>query len=120
MRIALDFDKTYSLDPLFWDLFIHLCNANGDDIRGVTARSPVIDRTAALVEWESKLPVIYTNGVAKAFHCAHYTGGWVPDVWIDDKVINIVGNSLTSPEDLVIWRRDRGEGPSFPKAIEHV
>lgn len=114
MRIALDYDKTYSRHPALWDGFIKLCRSFDVDIRGVTARSPVIDRTAELVRFESMLPVFYTNGAAKHWFCEHFTGGWVPDVWVDDKVINILHNSATSPEDLAKWREERGEGPSFP------
>lgn len=114
MRIALDYDRTYTLHPALWDAFLVLLQHNGHDCRVVTARSPVLDRTEALVELERKVPVIYTNGIAKHFHCTHWTCGWEPDVWIDDKVVNILHNSTTSPEDLVKWRTERDEGPSFP------
>lgn len=115
MRIALDYDKTYTAHPALWDAFLVLCQHNGHEVCVVTARSPVIDRTEALVELEAKVRVIYTNGIAKKFHCAHWTGGWEPDIWIDDKPEAVLYNSTTSPQDLVEWRAYRNEGPTFPK-----
>lgn len=116
MRIALDYDRTYSADPEFWDYFIASCHAHGHDVRIVTHRSPDLDRTAALVALEKKVKIIYTNGAAKAWYCAHFGGGFEPDVWIDDKPLSILHNSPTSPDDLAAWRVSRDEGVSFRKA----
>lgn len=113
MRIALDFDNTYTLDPTGWDMVIDIWKGRGHDVRCVTARSATEDRTAPIVDLERRIPVIYTNGIAKAYICQYLD--WVPDVWVDDKVININNNSTTSPEKLADWRATRGEGPSFPK-----
>lgn len=114
MRIALDFDKTYTAHPSFWNAVLLLAKTFGVDIRIVTARSPVLDRTAPLIDVETKATVIYCNGIAKEYHCTYWTGGWYPDIWIDDKPVNIGSNSPTSPADLAAWRMERGEGPSFP------
>ncbi|MEN8145255.1 MAG: hypothetical protein ABFS14_09920 [Gemmatimonadota bacterium] len=38
MRIALDFDGTYTLDPSFWDSVILLAESAGHEIVCVTAR----------------------------------------------------------------------------------
>lgn len=103
MKIALDYDQTYTLDPYFWDLIIGKSIAHGHDIRVVTIRHPVIDKITA---HDIKIPIIYTNGVAKSHWCLHFED-WVPDVWIDDKPRTIDNNSLATPEALVEWRKTR-------------
>lgn len=111
MKIALDYDLTYSLDPDFWIDFARNAAQRGHDVRIVTARDDRYDRTAPLVLAEAFLPVIYCRGVAKKWHCQHFVPDFIPDVWIDDKPQSILENSATSPEFLVQWRVDRAEGP---------
>lgn len=113
MRIALDYDHTYTRDPVLWNEFITLAIGLGHDIRGVTARSGSDDRTLNLRNWERRLPVIYCNGVAKESVCAYLE--WVPDIWIDDKARSIIHDSPTNGEQLAKWRVERGEGRSYPK-----
>jgi hypothetical protein len=109
MRIALDYDQTYTLDPRFWDAFILAANLYGHDVRIVTVRDERHDRTAPLIALEEKLPVIYTRGVAKGWFCTHFTNGWRPDIWIDDSPRSVLENSSFSPEQLIAWRAERGE-----------
>lgn len=113
MKIALDYDLTYSRDPEFWDDFIALALLHGHDVRGVTARGKALDRTAPLVALEQKIPVIYTNGVAKRWFCTYHHVGFIPDIWIDDKPEAVLENSQTTPERLAEWRAERNEGPSL-------
>lgn len=113
MKIALDYDNTYSADPVFWFAVIRLARRLGHDIRIVTARDERFDRTAPLVEAESILPVIYTRGIAKKWFCEHFGDGFVPDVWIDDKPESVISNSMATPEILQVWRKERGEGEVF-------
>ena len=108
MRIALDYDRTYTADPAFWDYFIGHAFMCGHDVRIVTIRDERHDRTAPLIALEERLPVIYTRGVAKAFWCLHHAQ-WVPDIYIDDKPETITHNSETTPADLAAWRAERGE-----------
>lgn len=117
MRIALDYDHTYTADPILWNAFIRAAKQQGHDIRCVTARSATEDRTQGLVDIEERLPVIYTNGIAKENICLYLD--WLPDVWIDDKVRNILNNSPSSPTDVAEWRTNRNEGPSYPKDVYH-
>lgn len=108
MKIALDYDKTYTLDKVFWNQFVDLCNAYGHDVRIVTARSPKNDflpkkRLPPLLDKD----VIYCDGVAKRFHCHWFADGgkgWDPDVWIDDKPQGIDKNSSATREILDVWR----------------
>lgn len=113
MKIALDYDRTFTLDPDAWLSFVASFTAAGHDVRVVTIRDEFHDRTADLVRLEALMPVIYTRGIAKRWYCWHFTDGWSPDVWIDDKPETILGNSMTTPTALVEWRAGRGEGPSF-------
>lgn len=113
MKIALDYDLTYSLDPKFWNQVIAAARRNGHDIRVVTVRDDNLDRTAPLLELEQRLPVIYTCGVAKKWYCSHFGDGFTPDVWIDDKPESVLNNSTATPEFLVEWRATREDGPTL-------
>lgn len=103
MKIALDYDDTYTLCPNLWDDFIDLCLRQGFDIRIVTHRHEKFDRVPSLYY---NIPVIYTNGVAKAWWCHHYED-FDPDVWIDDKPKSVIENSSASKEWLAEWRATR-------------
>lgn len=109
MNIALDYDQTYTLDPVFWGRFIRSCRQDGHDIRIVTIRDERFDRTAPIEALERIIPVIYTRGVAKRWFCGHFVNDWRVDVWIDDKPETIIANSETTPEALAAWRAERGE-----------
>lgn len=88
MRIALDFDDTYTRDPEFWNDFIESALARGHDIRIVTfrkstMRDPLLDKMI--------IPVIYTEYQQKR----QFTNkiNWIVDVWIDDSPEFIVGQT---------------------------
>ena len=74
MRIALDFDGTYTADPYLWDRFIEMCR-DRHDIWCVTMRYPH-------EEAEISIPVIYTSRKAKKIYCEEK--GIHFDIWIDD------------------------------------
>jgi hypothetical protein len=71
MRIALDYDKTYTADPVLWDGFARDALARGHDVFVVTMRMP-----SEPVESVS-LPVVYTSRKAKSSIVE-------ADIWIDD------------------------------------
>ena len=71
MRIALDYDKTYTVDPGLWDEFILLAQDRGHDVFIATMRYP--HEAIEGVE----IPVIYTCRKAKRSVVT-------ADVWIDD------------------------------------
>jgi hypothetical protein len=114
MKIALDYDQTYTLDPTLWDGFIDRARENGHDIRVVTARDERLDRTAKIAALEAHVQVIYCRGVAKRWFCTHFVPDFVPDVWIDDKPQAIDNNSPGAVEWLAEWRATRDEGPNYP------
>lgn len=88
MRLALDFDATYTNDPELWEPFVAHAIQRGHDVTIVTARhqhSTSYDNDD--VEEAAKLmgiPVIYCGGVQKQ-------DVYGADVWIDDSPHAIVG-----------------------------
>ncbi len=84
MRIALDWDNTWTRDPRLWadvvEDFLHYEH----DVRIVTMRSE--DQIGELHdEMEAmgvSIPIITTNMAQKRPFCEQL--GWIPDVWIDD------------------------------------
>jgi hypothetical protein len=72
VRIALDYDKTYTTDPWLWDAFISHAQHRGHEVRIVTMRRP--DDEAIL---DPPVPVIYSSRAAK-------NTVYNADIWIDD------------------------------------
>jgi len=71
MLIALDYDNTYTADPVLWCRFIDDAKSRGHTVVIVTMRYPREDIVNAPVD------VVYTSRQAKA--------GFVKaDIWIDD------------------------------------
>lgn len=105
MKIALDYDETYTKDPILWDDFIYEATRCGHEIRIVTARSSVLDNIDHVFK-EQGVVVIYCDGVAKRFVCHHFND-WDPDVWIDDKPQSVDNNSTATKEALAEWRANR-------------
>lgn len=114
MKIALDYDLTYSLDPDFWQWFARGADNFGHEIRIVTIRDDRFDRTQAMIDVERYFKVVYTRGVAKKWYMSHFGDGFIPDVWVDDRPETILSNSATTVEGLAEWREKRAEGPSIP------
>ena len=103
MKIALDYDGTYTADPDMWDNFIAVVLNFDHDIRVVTHRHETLDN----VDDQFIIPVIYTDGVAKKWFCEHRGDRWVPDVWIDDKPKGILENGPLTEEEIQLWRASR-------------
>lgn len=76
MRIALDYDDTFTRDPMFWNIVIDLAKQRGHEIVCVTMRCPE-DETPGL-----NIRTIYTEGRAKRPHTDNL--GEQFHVWIDD------------------------------------
>jgi len=71
MLIALDYDKTYTADPVLWDEFIRSAQARGHTVKIVTMRY----ESEAIIS--PPVEVIYTSRNAKS-------GYLKADIWIDD------------------------------------
>lgn len=92
MKIALDYDRTFTADPELWTPFVHHAKAKGHEVKFVTYRlenaSLYTDpnwRTNKDIEFDAlklAIQIIYTNHKAKKDH-------WDADIWIDDMPITI-------------------------------
>jgi hypothetical protein len=71
MKIALDYDNTFSADPELWAAFAGAALQRGHDIRIVTSRHPGCPVPV------QGIPIIYCSFTAKRKH-------FQADVWIDD------------------------------------
>jgi hypothetical protein len=106
MKIALDFDNTFTLDPAFWFEFIELCRVFNVEVFIVTVRDSAFDRCELLDEVAKQVDVYYTDGVAKKWWMTHFAMSEhrTPDIWIDDKPESVLSNSPATPEFLALWR----------------
>jgi hypothetical protein len=83
MLLVLDYDGTYTRDPLFWDAAIALCAQYKHDIIVATMRHE--HEGAAVREDLGHLvkDILFTSRLAKHKHV--YAAGYNPSVWIDDR-----------------------------------
>lgn len=108
VKIAIDYDNTYSSCPDMWSDIISIMKSFGNDVRIVTTRSPRDDNIDGRIDPD--IPIIYCDGVAKKYYCHWFANdyeGWDPDIWIDDKPESILENSLGTRESLKKWRSER-------------
>jgi len=104
MRIALDFDATYTLDHELWDQFIRMAELRGVQVILATYRHEVHDAHPLIDSLKERIPVYFTDGKAKKPFLEAL--GIVVDVWIDDRPMTILEDSAwgqDSPE-LAAWR----------------
>lgn len=78
MLIAIDYDGTYTADPLFWDQVISLGQQRGHEFVCVTARKSPPESH----ERRIPVPVVCVGNEPKRIGAAKR--GYRPDVWIDD------------------------------------
>jgi hypothetical protein len=81
MRLGVDYDDTWTLDPVFWRAVVELAAARGHEVVIVSNRGP--SRWEPIAE-EHALPVrvIYADGKPKTE--AVRAAGLVIDVWVED------------------------------------
>lgn len=82
MKIALDFDETYTEDPVLFGNLVRLAKARGHEVKIVTWRQDVGPNNIANDDIKQAasdmgIGVIFCNGIAK-MKC------YAADVWIDD------------------------------------
>ena len=83
MRIALDYDGTFTRDPDLWRAFAALAKERGHAVSIVTMR--FADDNEECVPDEG-IPIVYTDRRAKA-------SVFAADVWIDDQPQFILGSA---------------------------
>jgi len=83
MKIALDYDNTFTEDTGLWIAFVNNARGRGHSVAFVTSRSETYENQDILSDAESLgIPVVFCNHEQKELHYAAH-------VWIDD-----------SPEDI--------------------
>jgi len=83
MRIALDYDDTFTADKTFWASFVRLCDKHNHDVKFVTYRDSRFDNDDILNDAaDLGIEVVFTAGKQKA-------GVYDADVWIDDMPVTI-------------------------------
>jgi len=83
MIICIDFDGTYTADPILWNHFIETAKSHGHDVVCATMRYPTEnDPIETLLEGRVS-EIIYTCRKAKKEYVTTHLGK-KPDIWIDD------------------------------------
>jgi hypothetical protein len=88
MKIALDYDDTFTVNPEMWRSIIHILVEYGHDVRIVTSRF-YLRESEREIKAATDLPVIFCKHNSKYEICKKL--GWIPDIWIDDYPWAIVG-----------------------------
>jgi hypothetical protein len=94
MNIALDYDGTYTADPILWDTFARIAISRGHTLTIVTRRSD-----AQPPELIGALPVVHTSiGTTSKAKLPYMPPG---TIWIDDSPCGI----LFDDESLPVFRK---------------
>lgn len=98
MQIAVDFDGTFTEDPMAWAAIINIMQRAGHSVVCITSRrdTPAARRDMSLVLPHS-VPVYFAYGMTKQA-CAEMHGLTVT-VWVDDCPASICGVILPSDMD---------------------
>ncbi len=84
MLLALDFDETYTRDPIFWDAVIKLATQRGHSIICATMRHDVPHEADEVRQALGGLVEAFVFTGRKAKFGAVHAAGYMPSVWIDD------------------------------------
>jgi len=92
MIIAIDYDDTYTRDPLMWKEFILMARKRGHNVYCVTSRDGTYD-SEVQIDLEGIVEDIYfTNGKQKEKFMLDI--GICVQVWIDDCPLSIVNKEM--------------------------
>lgn len=120
MKVAIDYDDTYTLDRGVWKSLVLFLRGSGADIRFVTYRYP--DGNEDDLEPDAAdlgIPIIYCSGKQKK----HVTESidWNPDVWIDDSPETIVSlKDMRGFSNGCIVNNDLGSDATFKDHQRHI
>lgn len=110
LKIALDYDGTYSADPRLWDLFIENAQQLGHIVIIVTMRYPDED-----IWHDMPCEIFYTSRQAKKRFMENM--GHTFDIWIDDNprwIHENAGEARWSEDTRMLFQCPT-EGCGFPK-----
>lgn len=99
MKIALDYDETFTADPSFWRDFIDRAELNDHEVMIVTYRDLGLP-----IQHDIPIKVYYTSYKAKRKYMEGQ--GVMIDVWIDDSPETISGDSGWTDQDRERWKTE--------------
>ncbi len=82
MNLSLDYDNTYTRDPVFWDTFIGMAKRHGHRVYCVTMRTPEEGEEVIRYLRDKTEMIIFTSRKAKQDYVAKLMVSI--DIWIDD------------------------------------
>ncbi len=91
MNLSLDYDNTYTRDPVFWDAFISMAKLHGHRVYCVTMRTPAEGEEVRRYLSHQVEQIIFTSRQNKHDVCFAYRVSI--DVWIDDMPYFILNNA---------------------------
>lgn len=86
MKIALDYDNTFSAAPALWTAFMIMAASHGHEVKIVTSRHP---GTPVPLPTHAGFEIIYCSFTAKRKHYA-------ADIWIDDDPAHVEKDHVVS------------------------
>lgn len=111
MKIALDFDGTYTEDPIFWHLFLKNAAMRNHDVYIVTFRTPQMSDKRLQDLQAAGVPVFYTSRTPKMKYMQDL--GIPIDVWIDDNPGLIVNESDWTEEQVKNWEEEWAKSTNY-------
>jgi hypothetical protein len=85
MKIALDYDETFTAAPMLWKQFITLCKQYGHEIKFVTYRDSRYHNDDICADaYDCGIDIVFTAGKQKQHICPDI------DIWIDDSPETVV------------------------------
>ena len=96
--IALDYDGTYTDNPIFWDQVVRIANENNQPLIVVTARHG--DEAVEVAHQFPNNLVYYTSGMAKKKFLKMHRYGKKGIIWIDNNCKNVLKNDKSFQNSL--------------------
>lgn len=89
---SIDFDDTFTADPLLWSMFVRMAKRRGHRFYCVTARQETEENTehinAQFDHWKCQMPIVFSNLGSKMDEVERR--GIKIDIWCDDAPCAIV------------------------------
>ncbi|MDQ3565118.1 MAG: hypothetical protein M3436_13585 [Pseudomonadota bacterium] len=82
LLIALDYDKTYTADPVLWETFIAAAKQRGHSVIIATMRYPQEGAEIEQLLGSRVDTIVYTSRQAKYDEVQRQ--GFYPSIWVDD------------------------------------